>query len=134
MRRLNGQGSPKHSPIYAPATPTDLNAVNAFPNLSFDRPVFLTAPDDDSNRVFVVEQDGVIRVFDNDPSVATSKVFLDISDAVDSGGEQGLLGLAFDSDYQNNGYFYVNYTMSSPQRTRIARFAVSATVLAPGLM
>ena len=42
------------------------------------------------------------------------------------GGEMGLLGLAFHPDYENNGYFYVNYTVSSPLKTRISRFQVSS--------
>jgi glucose/arabinose dehydrogenase len=99
----------------------------AFPNLSFTRPLDLEHPGDGTNRLFVIEQRGVISVFENDSNVTQKKVFLDIQDRVnDSGNEQGLLGLAFHPDYENNGYFYVNYTASNPNRTEISRFSVSS--------
>lgn len=99
---------------------------NAFPTLNFDRPVDLQFPTDGTNRLFVLEQEGLISVFENDRNVATSTVFLDIRDKVqDSGNEEGLLGLAFHPDYQNNGYFYVDYTADNPDRTVIARYQVS---------
>ena len=98
----------------------------AFPNLSFTRPVDLQNAGDGSNRLFVVEQHGIIRVFENTPNVSNSSVFLDISARVnDSGNEQGLLGLAFHPDYKNNSYFYVDYTIANPNRTVISRFKVS---------
>lgn len=99
---------------------------NAFPNLTFSGPVFVTNSDDGSNRIFVVEQAGRIKVFPNIQSASTATEFLDISDRVASGGEMGLLGLAFHPDYENNGYFYVNYTASSPRRTIISRFQVTS--------
>jgi glucose/arabinose dehydrogenase len=99
--------------------------TEAFPELSFERPVDLQHPGDGSDRLFVVEQRGVISVFENDPSVTDKQTFLDISDRVDDrGNEEGLLGLAFHPDFENNGYFYVNYTASGPARTIIARFEV----------
>src|SRR5690606_31202946 len=74
-----------------------------------------------------VEQHGRIKVFENRPDVNSTKMFLDIQDRVDdSGFEMGLLGLAFHPDYENNGYFYVNYTAASPRRTIISRFQVSS--------
>ena len=73
----------------------------------------LQAPGDTS-RWFVVEQEGVIRVFDNTPTVVTSRVFLDIQDRVFkiSQSEAGLLGLAFHPNFASNGRAYVNYTAS----------------------
>lgn len=100
----------------------------AFPGLSFTRPVDFQHAGDDSDRVFVVEQRGVITVFQNDSTIGSKSVFLDIEDQVkDEGNEEGLLGLAFHPDYKSNGYFYVNYTASNPDRTVISRFQVSAT-------
>ena len=111
---------------------TSLNITNAqyqlqeaFPNLSFQNAVDLQHAGDGSDRIFIVEQAGVIKVFENNSSVNSSQVFLDITDRISSGGEMGLLGLAFHPDYENNGYFYVNYTVSNPRYTRIARFSVS---------
>jgi len=101
---------------------------NAFPNLSFSSPVFLTHAGDSTDRVFVIEQAGRIKVFPNSSSSSTAKVFLDITDRVLSGGERGLLGLAFHPDFENNGFFYVNYTFSANgnDSTRIARFNVTS--------
>lgn len=107
--------------------PGRYKTMEAFPGLSFKRPVDLQSPADNTNRIFVVEQAGVISVFPNDPSVTTRETFLDLRDKVDDkGNEEGLLGLAFHPDYKNNGYFYVNYTAENPNRTVISRFKVSA--------
>lgn len=100
--------------------------VEAFPELSFTRPLDIQHAGDESDRLFVAEQAGIIYVFPNDTSVAEKTEFLNIMDRVDdSGNEMGLLGLAFHPDYESNGYFYVNYTASDPRRTIIARFRVS---------
>ncbi|SIN70263.1 PQQ-dependent sugar dehydrogenase [Algoriphagus halophilus] len=111
-----------------PSTPTgNLAVVEAFPGLSFTRPVDFQNAGDNTNRVFVVEQRGVISVFQNESTVTSKSTFLDIEAQVDdSGNEEGLLGLAFHPNYSSNGYFYVNYTASSPNRTVISRFSVSS--------
>jgi len=102
--------------------------VDAFPNLRFDLPVDLQNPGDGSNRLFVVEQEGRIRVFENDPGTTESRVFLDLTDRVYylSGSELGLLGLAFHPQYASNGFFYVNYTAGNPMRSVVARFQASS--------
>ncbi|QXD17100.1 PQQ-dependent sugar dehydrogenase [Rhodocaloribacter litoris] len=103
----------------------DLELEVAFPNLTFSRPVDLQHAGDGSGRLFVVEQAGVIRVFENRTGVASAATFLDIRDRVnDSGNEEGLLGLAFHPDFATNGFFFVNYTATNPRRTVIARFSV----------
>ena len=95
---------------------------SAFPSLIFVRPVDLQHANDQSNRLFVVEQAGIIKVFQNDSSVSSAGEFLNITGRVDDGGnEEGLLGLAFHPDYQNNGYFYVNYTANQPNRNEQRR-------------
>jgi len=99
---------------------------DAFPNLAFDNPLDLQHAGDGTNRLFVASQSGLISVFKNTPFVESAKTFLDIRDKVTVGGELGLLGLAFHPDYENNGYFYVNYTASNPLRSIIARYSVSA--------
>jgi glucose/arabinose dehydrogenase len=85
-------------------------------------PLYLTAPAGDP-RLFVVEQPGRIRVVENGALLPTP--FLDITDRVSSGGERGLLGLAFHPAYASNGYFYVNYTDLAGD-TRVERYRVSA--------
>ena len=96
----------------------------AFPSLYFTRPLDLQYPPDGSDRLFVVEQEGFIYVFENDPLVTNKTLFLDISDRIVFGGEMGLLGLAFHPDYDINGYFFVNYTAPNPLRTVVSRFQV----------
>ena len=114
-----------------PSTPIDLRPSyrldRAFPSLRFDMPVELTSPTDGTNRVFVVEQKGRILAFPNKETVKNAVVFLDIIRKVDSGGEKGLLGLAFHPDFKTNGYFFVNYTRSSPLETVISRFRVKSS-------
>ena len=96
----------------------ELRVVDAFPGFSFDRPVAVAFPDDGANRGFVVEQPGRIVALDG-------SVFLDIRDRVrDRGEEEGLLGLAFDPDYESNGFLYVYYTADGPRRSVISRFTV----------
>ena len=98
----------------------------AFPNISFNRMVFLTHAGDGSGYLFLVLQEGQIIVFQNNDDVESLTVFLDIRDRVDdSENEEGLLGLAFDPHYESNGYFYVHYTASSPSRSIISRFSVT---------
>lgn len=71
-------------------------------------PVLVTAPHDGSGRIFVVEQVGRINVLEENGN--TAGVFLDVSEQVTAGGEQGLLGLAFHPDFASNGRFFINYT------------------------
>jgi glucose/arabinose dehydrogenase len=94
----------------------------AFPELEFKMPVELVSPEDNTNRIFVVEQSGRIMSFVNKRDVKNATVFLDIVKNVDSGGEKGLLGLAFHPNFKTNGFFYVNYTRSSPLETVVSRF------------
>lgn len=93
----------------------------------FDRPVDIAHCGD--SRLFVVEQDGVIKVVDSLGTVS-SVPFLNIDPRVySSGNEQGLLGLAFHPNYAENGYFFVYYTRESNLSsedgdTRVSRFSV----------
>jgi len=99
---------------------------NAFPNLRFSRPLDLQSPADGTDRIFVVEQGGVINVFSNNETTSESSVFLDISDDLTSRNELGLLGLVFHPDYASNGLFYVTYTPTSDLAV-VSSFRVSAT-------
>ena len=102
----------------------------AFPNLTFEDPVGIYRPEDGTNRLFVLEQPGKIKVFENISTVTDYDVFLDITNLVNQDGgytEEGLLGLAFHPNFSENGYFYVNYTDYSPKRNVIARYSVSSS-------
>ncbi|GAB3501987.1 PQQ-dependent sugar dehydrogenase [Emticicia fontis] len=102
--------------------PAAYQLENAFPNLKFNSPVEFVHAGDGTNRIFVLEQEGLIKVFDNNPLVKAASTYMDLKDKVDDGGEMGLLGIAFDPDFKENGYFYVNYNRRNPLETIIARF------------
>jgi glucose/arabinose dehydrogenase len=85
-------------------------------------PLYLTAPAADP-RLFIVEQPGRIRVVRDGALLPTP--FLDIADRISSGGERGLLSVAFHPDYTTNGFFYVDYTDPNGD-TRIERYSVSS--------
>ena len=94
-----------------------------------NRPVDIQSANDGSSKIFIIEKYGVIRVFENDQLLESP--FLNIDDRVnDSGNEMGLLGLAFHPDYEQNGFFYVNYTGDGGD-TRISRFQASGNIADP---
>lgn len=88
-----------------------------------DRPVFMTQPDDGSNRRFIVEQGGAIRVF-SDGAILPDPL-LDISSNVTGGSEQGLLGMALDPEFPENGLFFINFTDPDGD-TQVVRYSVSS--------
>jgi glucose/arabinose dehydrogenase len=90
---------------------------------SLSSPLYVTQPPGDSARLFVVEQGGTIRVLRHDSLLPTP--FLDVSGHIVSGGEQGLLSLAFHPQYTVNGHFYVYFTDHNGD-TRVVRYQVSA--------
>ncbi|MFN8345285.1 MAG: PQQ-dependent sugar dehydrogenase [Spirosomataceae bacterium] len=104
--------------------------TDAFPALTFSSPVEMKPAGDATNRLFVVEQRGLIKVFQNTSSVSQAETFLDISARVSSGGETGLLGVAFHPNFRSNGQFFVNYTRQSNGQLQsvISRFQSDKTV------
>ena len=109
----------------APSPSTALPALDlerVFPALTFERPVLLTHAGDGSNRVYVVEQHGVVHRIDP-AAPGRTDAFLDIRSRVSRGGnEEGMLGLAFDPRFAENGRFYVYYSAASPRRSVLSRF------------
>jgi glucose/arabinose dehydrogenase len=83
-------------------------------------PLYLTHADDGSGQLFVVEQPGTIRVIVQ--GVLQDQPFLDITNHVLSGGERGLLGLAFHPNHRKNGRFFVNYTRRDDGATVLAEY------------
>lgn len=86
------------------------------------QPVYLTAPTGDS-RLFILEKTGLVRIVANGQTLATP--FLDLTGKVDTVGERGLVGLAFDPNYATNGRFYVNYIDKTTLNTVVARYTVA---------
>jgi glucose/arabinose dehydrogenase len=126
-----GDGSPQPAPSSSPTSGSCASGapVAGTPALTaqrvvggLDDPVDLQAPPGDRDRLFVVEQPGRIRIVRNGAVAAT---FFDIVSRVGSGGERGLLGLAFHPRYAENGRFFVNYTDRSGD-THISEFRVSS--------
>lgn len=109
--------------------PIAVSVTRAFENLIFDRPIVVTHANDGSNRVFVAEQEGIIKAFENDPDVEEATVFLDIDERCryrDNNNEEGLLGFAFHPKYKDNGQVFAYYTTASEEHTSfISRFTRS---------
>lgn len=88
-----------------------------------DNPLFVTSPPDEAHRLFVLEQNtGHILLIEDDALAA--EPFLDVSDRISTGGERGLLGLAFHPDYADNRRFFIYYTDAAGDSV-IARYETS---------
>lgn len=128
-------------------TPLGISIEPAFPKLKWAgwtpetedgrpnplRPILLTHAGDGSNRIFIIEQRGVIYSFQNDQNASEAKVFLDIRDRVqydDRSNEEGLLGLAFHPKFKETGELFVFYTpklaKGGSRENLVSRFKVSA--------
>jgi glucose/arabinose dehydrogenase len=113
-------------PAAAAASPVDPAAVVVrFHRVAsgLTKPLFVTHAGDGSDRLFIVEQGGKIRILENGALLPAP--FLDLSGSVSTGGEQGLLGLAFHPSYETNHKVYVNYTNTSGN-TIVAEYLASA--------
>ncbi len=115
----------------APSALLSLPSVELQPFVSgLSSPIHVTNAGDGSDRLFVVEQGGRIKIIRNGALLGAD--FLDINARVLSGGERGLLSVAFPPGYAGKGYFYVNYTRDAPSgdpargATRVSRFFVTA--------
>jgi glucose/arabinose dehydrogenase len=99
--------------------PLDLDLVAS----GLDSPTFVTSAPGQSDRLYVTEQPGRIRIVEG--KHVLPEPFLDLASEVTSGGERGLLSVAFHPDFVSNGLFYVNYTDREGD-TRVAEFRESA--------
>jgi len=90
------------------STTGDYRLINVYPQLSFEE-ALLVADVPGENRMVVVEQTGLVKVFDDDVNASVSRIVLNLRDRVVFSGEQGLLGMAFDPDFENNRYVYIYY-------------------------
>ena len=97
---------------------------------SFDSPVYVTSPPADNSRLFVVEQGGTVRVVKDGKTLGTP--FLDVSDKITTGSEQGLLSIAFAPDYASSGLFYVFYTDNDGDEAVVEYKRRSEDVADPG--
>jgi glucose/arabinose dehydrogenase len=93
------------------------------------KPLFVTAPPGDVNRLFIVQQTGQVRVLSLQTGQLRSNAFVNIAaNLTSTSGEQGLLGMAFDPNYASNGRFYLNFTVPGGAFgdgiTRISQFRI----------
>ena len=120
---VDGPGPDIDAPM-ANCTPVNgTNVVLTPVAAGLDTPVGLASPPGDAHRLFVVEQPGAVRVI-TDGVLATTP-YLDLSGPVLSGGERGLLGIAFHPQFLQNGKFYVNFTRDPDGATVIAEFTAA---------
>ncbi len=101
--------SPPATPSGSPQT-VSIALQRIYPELLLTHPVALLQAPGDVDHWYVVQQEGQVRVFSTVDSPVAAQTFVDISDRVLSGGEAGLLGMAFDPDYLQNGTVYLSYT------------------------
>jgi len=112
--------------ITTTGAPSNITPERVFPGLSFAQPIYLTHAGDGSNRIFIVEKRGVIKILPNDENAVSFKTFLNIRDQVnDSKSESGLLGMAFHPLYSENGKFYLHYNYGNLY-SRVSEFRVSS--------
>jgi glucose/arabinose dehydrogenase len=127
-----------HTPVNTEAQPTDTPTPSAnvqnFPNPGdyqwisvaegLSNPIGIVQAGDGSNRLFILEQEGTIRILQNGQLLPAP--FLDIRSQVNSGpNEAGLLGLAFHPNYTENGVFFINYSDNN-RNSVVSRLAVSS--------
>lgn len=117
-------------PVDEPVPPVTLGVQRVFTNLTFSSPVAMLQAPNDNSRWFVVEQAGVVWVFTNDPATSTVDTFVDVTGLVTSGGEMGLLGMAFHPAFPVNPHVYLSYTNDKTAAGRVSR--VSEFTLAAG--
>ena len=87
--------------------------------------VMAFAPD---GRLFVAQQTGALRIIENGILLSTPAITL----SVNSSGERGLLGIAFDPNFTSNNFIYLYYTLSSAANNRISRFTMSGNTIVAG--
>jgi len=121
----SSSGEESGTQTHAPPPSTDTSGGGggemAFEEIAggLDSPLGISSTASEPDRLYVVEQPGLVRVVENGELLPDP--FLDVQDQVVSGGEQGLLSLAFDPEYESTGLFYVNYTDTNGD-TRVVEY------------
>jgi glucose/arabinose dehydrogenase len=113
--------TPRRTPTPAPRAVTSIKLATAYSG--FSAPIFVTGAHDGTNRLFVVQQSGQIKVIVSGKTQATP--FLNISGLIKYGGEQGLLGLAFSPSFRTNGHFYVYYNQAGSGNIVVVQYTAA---------
>ena len=105
-----------------PITENGYTVEDAFPQLDYERMIEIDAVPGDDDAAVVVTQAGIVYRFSLTNTSIEPTVFLDISDRIisNAGNEEGLLGLAFAPDYEQSGWFYLNYSAGPPRQNTAA--------------
>ncbi len=119
---FTGFGAPS---LHAESPAVKLEQI--YQNLKIERPISVEVPADGTDRRFLVEQTGKIRILPSNESASDASTFLDLTSAiqVEKDFEEGLLGLAFHPEYKENGKFYVTFSRQGPKRLVLAEYSVS---------
>lgn len=109
----------------------ELRIAKAFPNLTFEAPLWFGQAPGNTQLAYVAEQGGRVWVFNFNAGVTTKSLFLDLTDRTRANGEQGLLGLAFPPDFASNRVVYAYYSKNANPdldvgNHTLARFTASA--------
>src|SRR5882672_10187589 len=103
-----------------------LDLTVAFPDLKFNRPLWMEEAPDGNKRLFVVEQGGKVFTFPRERNAQDPKLFLDITDRKPLvQNEEGLLAFAFHPQFKTNGLFYIYYSQQAPKRSVLSEIQVS---------
>ncbi len=121
---LIGSCGNSNSPSLPKKNNGELVLQPVFNNLNFSQPIALVQAPEDNQSWYLVEKEGRVWVFDNNHQTSKRRLFLDISNRVNSKGfETGLLGLSFHPDFKKNKQVYVSYTQGRrPLVSIISRF------------
>ncbi len=123
---------PSNTTCVAPAKTASAGATvttqRVFASLTFDQPLLMLQAPGDASRWYVLEKGGAVRVFANDPNVATASTAITVP--ADSTGEGGLLGMAFHPQYAANHQVFLSFTETGPSPavpliSRLARFTTA---------
>jgi len=124
----DGGASARGTALSCPRSPAPDGDVGvalepAFPELAFDFPTAMRQAPGDDRHWYLLERTGVIYRFENRPGASSRTTVLDLSGQIDTGGEGGLLGMAFHPRFQRNGEVFLSFTRDgSPLRSYVSRF------------
>ncbi len=112
--------------VFAAEPIPNIDLKLAFPELKFNRPLWMEEMPDNSRRLVVIEQAGKALIFPRDRQARDPKSFLDITDRKPQvQNEEGLLAFAFHPQFKTNGKFYIYYSQQSPKRSVLSELQVS---------
>ncbi|MDF1737600.1 MAG: PQQ-dependent sugar dehydrogenase [Verrucomicrobiales bacterium] len=111
----------------AHAADPQISLTPIYSHLEFERPLSLQIPDDGTNRRFLAEQTGKIKLLSADEKAGEASLFFDVTDrmGVEKDFEEGLLGMVFHPNFKNNGRFFLTYSKQGPKRLVLSEFQVS---------